>query len=219
VTEIDLRLLDEYRRQFETAIGAVMTDLKSVFQLEPAARPAKSTIAIVAKLQRESVRLSQMQDITGCRAVVANIEAQQGIVECLAAYFQTAQVVDRRTMPSHGYRAVHIIVKTEVGHVEIQIRTELQHIWAQLSEAWADHFGADLKYGGGPASAARSLADLATLVSDFERHEQELPSNALVAIVNSQYEIWQKASDMKRDLMQMMRKALADIESLKSPDK
>ncbi|GAC1306974.1 MAG: hypothetical protein NVSMB21_10350 [Vulcanimicrobiaceae bacterium] len=44
-------------------------------------RTAKSTSSIVAKLQRESTRLSQIQDIAGCRIVVPTIAAQIYISE------------------------------------------------------------------------------------------------------------------------------------------
>jgi ppGpp synthetase/RelA/SpoT-type nucleotidyltranferase len=37
-------------------------------------------------------------------------------------------VIDRREKPSHGYRAVHVIVECGGRMVEIQVRTELQHL-------------------------------------------------------------------------------------------
>ena len=36
--------------------------------------------------------------------------------------------------------------------VEIQIRTTLQHLWAELSERSSDVLDPDIKYGGGPAA-------------------------------------------------------------------
>jgi ppGpp synthetase/RelA/SpoT-type nucleotidyltranferase len=54
-------------------------------------------------------------------------------------------VVDRRAKPSHGYRAVHVVVRESGLPVEVQVRTELQHSWTELSESLADTFGSDLK--------------------------------------------------------------------------
>ena len=65
-TESDLRLLDDYRRSFGQACEAVVRTIRERGQ-SPTARLAKSTLSIVEKLRRESIRLSQMQDIAGCR--------------------------------------------------------------------------------------------------------------------------------------------------------
>ena len=45
---------------------------------------------------------------------------------------------------------MHVIVTASNGRlVEIQVRTQLQDIYAQLVEKMADTFGIDLKYDGG----------------------------------------------------------------------
>ena len=93
-----------------------------------------------------------MQDIAGCRLLVKDIEAQEVLLARLAPAFNDALVVDRRDKPSHGYRAVHLIVTIEQRVVEIQIRTSLQQFWALLSEKVADKFGNAIKYGGGSQS-------------------------------------------------------------------
>src|SRR6266704_1936073 len=67
----------------------------------------------------KTIRLTQIQDIAGCRIV-------------------TPDIIDRRDTPSHGYRAVHVIVRHSGKLVEIQVRTALQHLWAELSEKLAD---------------------------------------------------------------------------------
>ncbi|MDE2181227.1 MAG: hypothetical protein KGJ40_10350, partial [candidate division NC10 bacterium] len=67
LTESDLRILDEYRRSFEGAYETVVRTLRDELHLEPTGRPAKSTSSLIEKLRRESIRLSQVQDIAGCR--------------------------------------------------------------------------------------------------------------------------------------------------------
>jgi ppGpp synthetase/RelA/SpoT-type nucleotidyltranferase len=169
ITAEDLALLDTFRRGFREAYDAVVGRMRSEVGLELSGRPAKSTPAIVEKLRRTSMRLTQMQDIAGCRVVVADIPAQGRLVTRLDQMFDVT-VVDRRTKPSHGYRAVHVVVRESGLPVEVQVRTELQHSWAELSEKLADAFGSDLKYGGGPEAIRRTLDDFSTLVSAFEQH-------------------------------------------------
>jgi len=166
--------------------------------LEPSAarRPTKTLDSIAAKLAREHARLSQMQDIIGCRVVVEN-RREQGILsgslmitpqarEAHAALsrdlgvsekivaailkrpFADASLDDRNARPSNGYRAVHIIVKDFGAPYEIQIRTELQNRWAQLSERLNDIYpGA--KYGKGAAGVQSVLYDLSDRTDATER--------------------------------------------------
>ena len=73
ITEEDLRLLDEYRRSFTKAYETVVGIIRNEVTLEPTGRPAKSTSSISDKLRREHIRLTQIQDIAGCRLVVTDI--------------------------------------------------------------------------------------------------------------------------------------------------
>ena len=84
ITDSDLRLLDEYRRSFTEAYNAVAETIRRQLNLEPTGRPAKSTISIAEKLRRESIRLTQIQDIAGCRLVVPEIADQEHVVASLA---------------------------------------------------------------------------------------------------------------------------------------
>ncbi len=45
------------------------------------------------------------------------------------------RAIDRRTTPSSGYRAVHVVIHPSGVPVEIQVRTELQNAWASCSKA------------------------------------------------------------------------------------
>src|SRR5688572_14151762 len=64
----DLYALEEYRGSFRSALHEVMAFLREI-KLTPTGRE-KTKESIVQKLQRESIRLSQIQDIAGCRVVV-----------------------------------------------------------------------------------------------------------------------------------------------------
>ena len=170
LTVDDLRLLDQYRREFGPDYAAVVASVREALQLEASGRPAKSTAAIVDKLNRGSMRLSQMQDIAGCRVVVADTPAQDAAIRQLASVFHST-TIDCRERPSHGYRAVHVIVRPVRRPVEVQIRTVLQHLWAEFSEKAADTFGMDVKYGGGHKVIRDALDGASDLVARFERLE------------------------------------------------
>jgi putative GTP pyrophosphokinase len=169
-TETDLRLLDDYRRSFGEPYDEVVRAIRQLGQL-PTGRLAKSTRSIVEKLRRESVRLSQMQDIAGCRVVVQDIVEQDRVVEALRAAFADTSAIDRRETPSFGYRAVHIIASVSGKPVEVQVRSSLQHLWAELSEKASDVIDPAIKYGGGPNNWRYVQNELSALISIQEDME------------------------------------------------
>ncbi|MDQ3745163.1 MAG: hypothetical protein M3444_12340 [Acidobacteriota bacterium] len=174
ITEEDLRLLDQYRRSFAEAYETVVGVVRDKLRLEPTGRPAKSTTSIADKLKRESIRLTQIQDIAGCRIIVADIAEQESVVHSLTDLFQQATVIDRREKPSHGYRAVHVVVNQGGRLIEIQVRTSLQHIWAELSEKLSDIIDPSIKYGGGGEEVQQILQDDSNLISLEEQLERRL---------------------------------------------
>ena len=171
-TESDLRLLAGYRRSFAKAYEVVIRTLRQR-GTDPTGRPAKSTVSIVEKLRRESIRLSQMQDIAGCRVVIENVAGQDQLVASLRSDFPGASVMDRRDNPSNGYRAVHIVAQISGKPIEIQVRTSLQHLWAEVSEKSSDVLDPAIKYGGGPKIWRSFLETSSTSVAAYEDCERE----------------------------------------------
>jgi ppGpp synthetase/RelA/SpoT-type nucleotidyltranferase len=138
----------EYRATFVPAYERVVADIsKTLPDLKVTGRPEKTPDSIVAKLRRTKIELARMQDIAGCRLNVERIRQQDEVVGRLIEVFPGARVIDRRSRPSFGYRAVHIIPTIDDRQVEIQVRTLLQALWANQSEHLADVVGTDLKYG------------------------------------------------------------------------
>lgn len=167
LSDDDLRQLDSYRRTFADAYESVISAVHGL-GLEPTGRPAKSTSAIVAKLRRGTIRLSQMQDIAGCRLVVDHKRHQNDTVHSLSKLFDKAVINDRRERPSHGYRAVHVIVTINGRTVEIQVRTALQHIWAETCEKVSDITGTGIKYGMGDPTHIHLFDALSTFIAGIE---------------------------------------------------
>lgn len=171
ITEEGFRHLDAYRRSFAEAYEEVAGIIRETTGLEPTGRPAKSTTSIIEKLRRETIRLSQIQDIAVCRLVVPNVPAQDQVVERLKRALPKAVVVDRRERPSFGYRAVHIIATARDKPIEIQVRTEIQHLWAQLSEKLSDVVDPSIKYGGGDSETQDVLSTISRSLSSYEALE------------------------------------------------
>lgn len=154
VHDSDLEMLQDVRRAHDEVLAEVTESLAVLsFQgdrLHPTSR-LKTIGTIVDKLKRESVRLSQMDDIAGTRVVFdGGLADQDGITRVIRRAFPVHDVKDRRERPSHGYRAVHVVVVHRDLRVEIQIRTVLQDVWAQLMEKLADSWGRRIRYGEPP---------------------------------------------------------------------
>jgi ppGpp synthetase/RelA/SpoT-type nucleotidyltranferase len=169
VSKDALILLDEYRRSFGDAYETVVSTLQNKLNLEPSGRPAKTTTSIRHKLQREKIRLTQMQDIAGCRVIVPNVMTQDRLAGTLKSHFTVTKVFDRRVETSHGYRAVHVVAYVAGKAIEIQIRSELQHVWAEVSEKLADVIDPAIKYGGGPEVAQTMLIQLSHNIGEIEK--------------------------------------------------
>jgi ppGpp synthetase/RelA/SpoT-type nucleotidyltranferase len=180
IAEGDFRELDAYRRSFAESYEEILAIVRNATGLEPTGRPAKSTTSIIEKLRRETIRLSQMQDIAGCRLVVPNVLVQNQVVERLKSALPKAVAVDRRKQPSYGYRAVHIIATARNKPIEIQVRTALQHVWAQMSEKLSDVVDPAVKYGGGDADTQNILARFSKIIASFEEKESVASAAELV---------------------------------------
>lgn len=215
-SEADVRLLDEYRRSFGEAYEAVVLTVRDQLHLEPTGRPAKSTTSIIEKLRRES-RLSQVQDIAGCRVVVVDMAAQEQVVASLLGAFPATTVMDRRANPSHGYRAVHVIVASVNKLIEIQIRSSLQHLWAELSEKFSDLFDPSLKYGGGPDKLQNVLLTTSKIVVDCEELKKKITQLQITNTASPQLESLQR--DMLNYQKELEKSFMESISNLNIVEK
>jgi ppGpp synthetase/RelA/SpoT-type nucleotidyltranferase len=157
------------------------------------AQRTKRIQAIIFKLTNHRMgnlplKLSQMHDIGGCRAVLRSVSQVESLVK--AYEDATAKNALRggrfhrkydyiKEPKSSGYRSVHLVYKyfstsIELGvyddlKIEIQIRSKLQHAWATAVETVGFFTGQALKSNIGEASWKRFFA----LVSnEFARLEK-----------------------------------------------
>lgn len=169
VTEELLGELELYRSEFSNAYMYVERILTDKLLLKVTGRPSKSTLSIIEKLKRINSRLSQVQDIAGCRVIATSLADQDAIVAAAKQWFRDITVDDKRDDPTHGYRAVHLLVKHQGKTVEIQVRTRLQHFWASMSEKLADEHGQEIKYGRGAPEIIKLLSDLSEASASFDQ--------------------------------------------------
>jgi len=148
----DIRIY--YRQVLERAHNEVARLCAETPYAEPMAPRVKTLRTTMQKLHRQPDlhSLAQIRDLAGLRVVVHGTRANQdNVVARIAARLadgdRPAKIIDRRLDPRAGYRAVHLEIRREGILIEVQVRTALQHQWAELFERTADRLGRGLRYG------------------------------------------------------------------------
>ncbi|MDR3576415.1 MAG: RelA/SpoT domain-containing protein [Anaerolineaceae bacterium] len=129
------------------------------------AQRLKRFSSVMNKLTREpTMKLSQMQDLGGCRAILSNVDS----VFRLASLYRDP-VLDTESLfkcydyinkpKLDGYRGIHIVGRYRAhveknecwnGHrIEIQLRSQFQHAFATAVETTTTFTRSRLKFGGG----------------------------------------------------------------------
>ena len=131
----DVAAYIEWSATFEEPLRATLDIIDAACEragvsLDEKTSRIKQLYSIVAKLRRGHPRLSSIDDIAGCRAVVER-EADVNALVLQLATAQVKRVRDYRQRDRNGYRAVHLTLVNDSGQaVELQLRTEIQHVWA-----------------------------------------------------------------------------------------
>jgi len=127
------------------------------------AQRLKRLPSILAKLElrQDTMKLSQMQDIGGCRAILQSVTSVRAVREAyrrseMKHHFQNEKdyIADPR---ESGYRGMHLVYryfsdknKTWNGlKIEIQLRSQIQHAWATAVESIGTFLGKALKSSQG----------------------------------------------------------------------
>ena len=111
------------------------------------AQRLKRLPTIIGKLNRfKNMRLSSMQDIAGVRIIVNDTEQLSEIEKRIKKWNNLIKISDYIENPkASGYRGKHFIFKKDGMFVEIQLRTNLQHLWATSVETTDIFRGTSLK--------------------------------------------------------------------------
>jgi hypothetical protein len=152
MTSADWELFNELSREWWRTLTSIETEIKNLFTESPIniSSRMKNYGTLREKLRRTKLKLSEVRDIVGCRVVVLNLNEEQDlvvrrIIENIEV--DKFKVIDRRIISNHGYRAVHIELRLNRMRIEIQVRTELQDLWARTSEAFGELVGRGVRYG------------------------------------------------------------------------
>jgi ppGpp synthetase/RelA/SpoT-type nucleotidyltranferase len=168
-SDADRELLAAVLTAYRQNLGQAESHLLNL-GYEPTTR-IKTIPTMADKLRRtHGMELARMQDLAGARIVVDDMIAQDEAAEKINVLYQQlgcrCRLIDRRTDPRYGYRAVHLIVHIDQMPLEIQVRTQMQDTWANIVERLADRWGRGIRYGQDPdppAWPARISDEVATL--------------------------------------------------------
>jgi len=177
------RLFPRYRLYAETLQKALQEAAKKYAPLAIVQARPKSIASFAEKMLRKKAKykdpVTQITDLCGARVITHTLSEIEPLCEFIEKHFDidwnnTIDVSQRLKPSEFGYRSIHYIVKFKEGvfptseinvgipkricglKAEIQVRTMLEHVWADFSH--------DMSYKGAfkiPAKWERELAGLA----------------------------------------------------------
>ena len=131
---------------------------------------------IVRKLKRLRARLSQLQDIGGLRIIVpknSDVDHLRKYLEQHVAsrsHFKVKKLTDYREKgrDTTGYRALHLMLSRDGVVLELQIRSRVQHYWAESIERTSVIYGYHLKEEEGDPKVLRYFQLLSDAFYELE---------------------------------------------------
>jgi ppGpp synthetase/RelA/SpoT-type nucleotidyltranferase len=181
-------LFDEYRKAHLQPLSETTLEIQGWLgdygQPYYIAQRLKRKPQIVRKLKRLSVRLSQLQDIGGSRIIVPKNEDVDRLLKFLQdrvkakGHFSIERVTDYRDRGRDrtGYRSVHLILTRDGVPIELQIRSRVQHYWAESIERTSVIYGYHLKEEEGDPDVLRYFRCLSDAFYDLEAGREPPPA-------------------------------------------
>jgi hypothetical protein len=191
--EAVLSVINNWRSSHSFPLNSIQMTLRrralKVYSSALIAQRLKRLSSIEAKLLRfQEMKLSQMQDIGGCRAVLRNVKD----VDHLVGLYKQSKSKNPRgrnellreddyiaAPKEDGYRGVHLIYRyyseSKQHHwyndlkIEIQLRSRLQHIWATAVETVGTFTNQALKSDQGDKDWLRFFALMGSALALKER--------------------------------------------------
>ena len=141
-----INTLEFFKRKLDALSKNIDIDVSTIYRL-------KRQFSIIKKINRSAkensgpMQLSRMQDIAGCRIILPNIELMNKLRNDIIQQIPCTKIKEDNYIKQpklDGYRSIHLVYRydtaTEVNKfyngffVEIQLRTQLQHLWATAVE-------------------------------------------------------------------------------------
>lgn len=164
----------EWRNSFTTILDYYHLKLKNQIgeqNIITLSRRLKRIESIQVKLKRfPTMRLSTLQDIAGLRVVIKDektLEKAFSTLRVLTGRHKLKRLDNYHDYPkSDGYRSFHLIYQNEGNLlVEVQLRTELEHIWATAVEIYGELQSTSFKTGSGNVNWLNFFALLSSYFS------------------------------------------------------
>ncbi len=216
-------LLEKWRSMHAYPLNTFQANVRNMLKKNGLSEKAlvaqrlKRLYSILLKLKRFStMRLERMQDIGGLRIIVPTVKDVYCLVNCMKESKWKHKLLREKDYinepPESGYRSYHLIYEYhniqapeeyQGLFVELQIRTQLQHVWATAVETVGTFLRQSLKSSQGPqdwldyfklASAAFAIEENTPISSFFsdmypdaivkELHKQTLEMHVFKKISN-----------------------------------
>jgi ppGpp synthetase/RelA/SpoT-type nucleotidyltranferase len=173
-------VFDEYRKAHLQPLSETTLELQHLLTNYGAqyyiAQRLKRKPQIIRKLNRLSVRLTQLQDIGGCRIIVQKNADVDRIHKYLTekvksqSVFTIERTTDYRELgrDDTGYRSLHVLLKRGGVHLELQIRSRIQHYWSESIERTSVIYGYHLKESEGDKQVIGYFKNLSDVFYDIE---------------------------------------------------
>ena len=170
-------VLVEFRAAHQYPLQKATMGLRSMVKSEGCAVEVSQRLkrgpTIINKLVREpTLALANMQDIGGCRAVLASIDEVRRVQRRLMKNRPPIRISDYIHEPKDsGYRGVHVIVEYDHRMMEVQLRARVMHEWAISVERLSGRLHVDLKSSIGPPEVLALLQLISEAMAAEERGE------------------------------------------------
>ena len=183
--ELARATINNWRSSHSFPLNTLQVNLrKKVTKVDPeglVAQRIKRLPSIQQKLiHQPKMLLSRMQDIGGCRGVVADVASVEAVVDAFEHGRQLHRLArhdDYITFPKEsGYRGHHLVYRYQGDQkttynglsIEVQVRTRLQHAWATAVETVGTFTRQSLKSSRGEEDWLRFFALMSTEMAQEE---------------------------------------------------
>lgn len=177
-----LKIINNWRAAHAFPLQIIYCNVKNKVPFSAiVAQRLKRLESITKKLERfPNMSLSTMQDIGGCRIIVPTLEDVYVVADKIAKSqwkHKFKEAYDYIKQPkSDGYRCYHMVYSYKSDKnskynglfIEIQIRTNYQHLWATAVETMDEIDGQSLKTGNGSEVNGEFFRLTSLLLKEFE---------------------------------------------------
>ncbi|MFI4976369.1 MAG: RelA/SpoT domain-containing protein [Caulobacterales bacterium] len=183
-----LQIVNNWRSSHAFPLNSVQNGLRqrarrfeTNFDVAQRIKRLESIHAKLCRRQTESMRLTQMQDIGGCRVVFEHLPSVMGLVNLYKQKGGENRFVGEKNYiefpKSDGYRSYHLVYEYRGRReqvvfndlkIEIQIRTRLQHAWATAVESVGLLTRQALKSNVGSSDWLRFFSLMSTAIAAME---------------------------------------------------